>query len=172
MVTGSSDGQSPSYRCEGALSPPPACLYKRICETPIVQRCLLHRQQPRLRAGTPPVQRGSWTARPRTARWEVRARCGAWCAPPPSLTVSAARGATTWRRNRGRVGMRGMRGAAPRWEPGPRSAAHSLAPLPPLPGRTPDPAQRPGRAGAGRAPRKHSGGEGVAAQNSPVGPSP
>lgn len=60
------------------------------------------------------------------------------CASPLGFTVSAARTATTWRRNRGRAGMRGMRGAAP--EPRPRFLRRTPSPpLSPQRGRTPAP---------------------------------
>lgn len=41
--------------------------------------------------------------------WALASPC---CASPPNFTVSAERRTTTWRRNTGRAGMHGMRGAA------------------------------------------------------------
>lgn len=96
------------------------------------------------------------------------------CAPSPSLTVSAARRATTWRRNRGRAGMCGMRCAATRCSgaktqvPAARALGSRLYLIRPHPQPLPD---RPGHVGVGRVLRKQAPWRGLGTERGASGSS-
>lgn len=146
-------GQPPTIAHTGGgrgAGHPPSCWTSRQFSSSsyLNQRSLLHAR----------ACAGSALGRDGAARW-VQGRSSSHageprCAPSPGFTVSAERRATTWRRNPGAAGMRGMHGAASRGaRPRVPQRALALAP-PPLPRRkSPAPTpQRGARPSAARGP--------------------